>query len=88
MTATVTVRDATVHDVAELAALAASAYRETYRTMMDAGVTEAVIAQSCTAPAFTRLLEGEGGLLTQNRCCDLGGSGALLAPAHALKKAE
>ena len=50
MTATVTVRDATGHDVAELAALAASAYRETYRTMMDAGVTEAVIAQSCTAP--------------------------------------
>ena len=52
-----TVRDATVHDVAELAALAASAYRETYRTMVDAGVVEAVIAQSCTAPSFTRLLE-------------------------------
>ena len=66
MTATVTVRDATGHDVAELAALAESAYRETYRTMMDAGVTEAVIAQSCTAPAFTRLLEdvrSGGGIL-------------------------
>src|SRR5919204_4983590 len=57
MTATLTVRDATVHDVAELAALAASAYRDTYRTMVDAGVTEAVIAQTCTAEAFTRLLE-------------------------------
>ena len=57
MTAPVTVRDATVHDVAELAALAASAYRETYRTMIDAGVIEAVVAQTCTVEAFTQLLE-------------------------------
>lgn len=57
MTTTLTVRDATVHDVAELAALAASAWRETYRRMIDAGVTEAVVAQTCTAEAFTRLLE-------------------------------
>ena len=57
MTATVTVRGATVHDAAELAVLAASAWRETYRTMIDAGVTEAVVAQTCTAEAFTRLVE-------------------------------
>ena len=57
MTATVTVRDATVHDVAELATLAASAYRETYRTMIDAGVIEAVVAQSCSPEAFTQLVE-------------------------------
>lgn len=57
MTATVTVRDATVHDVAELATLAASAYRETYRTMIDTGVTEAVVAQTCTAEAFVQLIE-------------------------------
>ena len=57
MTATVTVRDATVDDVFELAALAASAWRETYRTMIDTGVTEAVVAQTCTAEAFTRLIE-------------------------------
>jgi GNAT superfamily N-acetyltransferase len=75
MTATVTVRNATVHDAAELAALAASAYRETYRTMMDAGVTEAVIAQSCTAEAFTRLLEdarsGGGILLVATQCSSI-----------------
>src|SRR5436190_24152180 len=57
MTTTVTVRDATAHDVAELATLAASAYRETYRTMIDTGVIEAVVAQTCTAEAFTVLLE-------------------------------
>ena len=57
MTPTATVRDATVNDIAELAALAASAWRETYRTMIDPGVTEAVVAQTCTAEAFTQLLE-------------------------------
>jgi len=57
MTATMTVRDATVHDAAELAALAASAYRETYRRMVDAGVVDAVVAQTCTAEAFARLVE-------------------------------
>jgi len=57
MTATVNVRDATVHDVAELATLAASAYRETYRTMIDASVIEAVVAQSCSPEAFTQLVE-------------------------------
>src|SRR5262245_4264752 len=51
------VRDATVDDVAEVATLAASAYRETYRTMIDADVIEAVVAQTCTAEAFTQLLE-------------------------------
>jgi GNAT superfamily N-acetyltransferase len=56
MTATMIVRDATVHDVAELAALAASAYRETYRRMVDAGVVDAVVAQTCTAEAFTWLV--------------------------------
>ena len=57
MTPTATVRDATVNDIAELAALAASAWRETYRTMIDTGVTEAVVAQTCTVEAFTQLLE-------------------------------
>ena len=57
MTATMTVRDATVHDAAELAALAASAYRETYRRTVDAGVVDALVAQTCTAEAFTRLVE-------------------------------
>ena len=57
MTATaITVLDATGHDVAELATLAASAYRETYRTMIDAGVIEAMVAQTYTGEAFTRLL--------------------------------
>jgi len=57
MTATtITVLDATGHDVAELAMLAASAYRETYRTMIDAGVIEAMVAQTYTGEAFTRLL--------------------------------
>ena len=69
MTATMTVRDATVHDAAELAALAASAYRETYRRMVDAGVVDAVVAQTCTAEAFTRLVEaaasGAGYVLVQ-----------------------
>ena len=54
MTATaITVLDATGHDVAELATLAASAYRETYRTMIDAGVIEAMVAQTYTGEAFT-----------------------------------
>jgi ribosomal protein S18 acetylase RimI-like enzyme len=72
MTATVTVRDATVNDVAELAALAASAYREAYRTIVDTAVTEAVVSQTCTAEAFTRLLEanrsGAGYLLVATEC--------------------
>ena len=57
MTATVAVRDASVLDVGELAALAASAWHETYRTMIDKNVTEAVVAQTCTVEAFTGLIE-------------------------------
>lgn len=76
MTATITARDATVHDVAELAVLAASAYRETYRTMIDTAVTEAVVAQTCTAEAFTRLLEaaasGGGHLLVATEYSRIG----------------
>jgi GNAT superfamily N-acetyltransferase len=59
MTATVAVRDASVLDVGELAALAASAWHETYRTMIDKNVTEAVVAQTCTVEAFTRLIEAD-----------------------------
>ena len=69
MTAKMTVRDATVHDAAELAALAASAYRETYRRMVDAGVVDAVVAQTCTAEAFARLVEAaaSGGRICARR---------------------
>ena len=51
----VVVRRAEEGDAAELAELAAAAFRATYAGLLDEATVEAVVAQTCTAGAFARL---------------------------------
>jgi ribosomal protein S18 acetylase RimI-like enzyme len=52
------IRTATPEDAADLATLAAAAYRDTYSAAVPTTTLDTVIAQTCTPEAFTQLING------------------------------